>query len=360
MNAWFRFFLTRAISQRRGRFLLSAAAVMLSTAVVTALATISLGVREQIGAELKQYGANMIVTPKEGGTIDAAVAQAIRTLGPEVRDASFQVYGTARARQISVEVTGVEPGKMTGYRVHGSLPQGPDELMIGVNLKDALKVAPGEQFRFDGSGQVFRATAVFEKGSEEDGTVVIPLEGAQKLLGMPGRVSAVLLNADSAALRETGRAISERWPFLDVKTLRQVAIAEERILSRIQLLMLIVTVVVLFSSIVALGSTMGANVIERREEIGLLKAMGATRRDIRRFFMSEAALAGLAGSLAGYVLGILAAETVSRTAFGSFVPLSIPVAPGALVLGMAIAVAATYFPVRDAMKIVPAQILRGE
>ena len=55
MNTWFRYFLTKAISQRRGRFILSSAAVMLSVAVVTALATISLGVRDKIGAELKHF-----------------------------------------------------------------------------------------------------------------------------------------------------------------------------------------------------------------------------------------------------------------------------------------------------------------
>jgi len=76
--------------------------------------------------------------------------------------------------------------------------------------------------------------------------------------------------------------------------------------------------------------------------------------------MFEAALAGLAGSLAGYAAGVAAAEAISRTAFGSFVPLSLPVAPGAVLLGISIAIAATHFPVRDAMKVVPAKILRGE
>jgi len=117
---------------------------------------------------------------------------------------------------------------------------------------------------------------------------------------------------------------------------------------------------VLFSSVIALGSTMGANVIERMEEIGLMKAIGATPGDIRKFFMSEAALAGLAGSLGGCLAGVLAAEAVSRTAFGSYVPLSMLVVPGAFVLGISIAMLSTYFPVRDAMKVAPASILRGE
>ena len=359
MNTWFRYFLARSISQRRGRFILSSAAVTLSVSVVTALATVSLGVREKIGAELKQYGANMIVTHQEGAPIGQDTAAAVRVLSPAVKDASFQLYGTATIGEQSVEIIGAEPGKMTGIRIYGRLPSGTGEAMVGVNLRAALKIRQGDRLRFNNGAAEAVVTAVFEKGSDEDGTIVLPLAGAQSLLGIDG-VSAVLLNADTARLGEVERTIRERWPFLEVKTLRQVAVAEERVLGRIQLLMLIVTAVVLFSSVVALGSTMGANVIERMEEIGLMKAMGATAGDIRRFFMSEAALAGLAGSAAGYTAGILAAEAVSRTAFGSFVPLSIFVPPVSLALGVLIAIVATYFPVRDAMKVVPAQILRGE
>ncbi|MDH4161396.1 MAG: FtsX-like permease family protein [Nitrospirota bacterium] len=359
MNAWFRYFLTRSISQRRGRFILSSSAVLLSVMVVTALVTVSLGVREKIGAELKRYGANMIVTHGEGQLIPGAVAQEVRGLSPAIKDAASQLYGSAMLRQTAVEIVGIEPGKMAGYRVAGSLPAGPSELMVGVNLREAIKVKQGGTIAFDGHSGEFTISAFFEKGPDDDSTIVLTLAGAQKLLAMDG-VSAVLLNADSARLLEVERRVRERWPFLEVKTLKQVAVAEERILGRIQLLMLLVTVVVLFSSMVALGSTMGANVIERMEEIGLMKAIGATRGDIRSFFMAEAALAGLTGSLAGYGGGVLAAEAVSRTAFGSFVPLNVLVIPGALVLGMVIAIAATYIPVRGAMKVVPARILRGE
>lgn len=359
MNIWFRYFLAKSLSQRRGRFILSSSAVLLSVAVVTALATISLGVREKIGHELKRYGANMIVTDRRGSPVEMDVAEGVRRASPFVHSASFQLYGTVSLRRISVEITGVEPENMTGYRLYGVLPLKDDEAMVGVNLREALAVKQGDRIRFDGSTVDLTVTAFFEKGPDDDGTVVMPLAGAQRLLGQKG-VSAVLVNADSGRLREVEQAVRERWPSLDVKTLRQVAVAEERILGRIQLLMLLVTGVVLFSSIVALGSAMAANVIERKAEIGLMKAIGATGSDIRRFFMTEAALAGFAGSLAGYLVGTLAAEAVSRTAFGSFVPLNAAVVPGALVLGIAIALLATYVPVREAMKVDPAQILRGE
>src|SRR5512145_2865043 len=130
MNSWFRYFLGRSLAQRRGRFVLSASAVMLAVSVVTALATISLGVREKIGAELKQYGANMIVTPQDGLPIAPAVTDAVRSISPAVKDSTVQLYGTAIISGISVEIIGAEPAKMTGYRLQGAVPVKDDELMI--------------------------------------------------------------------------------------------------------------------------------------------------------------------------------------------------------------------------------------
>lgn len=339
--------------------MISAAAVMLTVAVVTALGTISLGVREKMGAELRQYGANMIVTEPSGGLIDLAAARDIRAATEHLLGSAFHVYGMSSIKGKRVEIIGMDVTTAAGYRLTGQLPRSGSELMVGINLKDALGIAPGNSLLFDGQRMPFRVSALFEKGSDQDNALILPLEAAQALLGAQG-VSAVLLNADSRRINDVEASLRGRYPGLQVKTLRQVAVAEVRILGRVQLLMLLVTGVVLLSSIITLGSTMGANVIERMEEIGLMKAIGASRSDIRRFFVSESALAGLSGAVAGFLAGILAAEAVARTAFGSFVQVSPLLFPGAIALGVMIAVASTYFPVRDAMNAAPAEILRGE
>lgn len=359
MKSWFFYFLKKSISQRRGRFLIASSAVMLTVSVVSALVMLSLGVRDKIGAELKRYGANMIVTDRAGKEIDAATADAVRRMGEAVKDSAVQVYGAALVQDVSIEVMGMESGKMSGFRLYGALPKEPGEVMAGINLKDVLKVKQGSTLTMDGDKGSYRVTALFEKGPDEDSTIVMPIDGARQLLGIAG-ASAILLNADTQRLKDVEEWIRKHYPALAVKTLKQVAVAEERILGRVQLLMLLVTGVVLLSSIIALGSTMGANVIERMEEIGLMKSIGATRIDIRDFFMAEAGLAGLGGAAAGYLGGVVAAEAVSKTAFGSFVPVDFFLMPGALFLGIFIAVLSTYFPVRNAMKVVPAQILRGE
>lgn len=358
MNKWFLYFLVRAISQRKGRFIISSSAVMLAVSVVTALYTMSSGVGEKIGNELKQYGANMIVTEKTGAAIERHIAEELRSSFQNIRDAAFQVYGLASMEGKTIEIIAMEPDKMSGFRIKGDLPRKDDEIIIGANIHDQIGVEPGKKVKFE-NGMEFRVSGIFEKGSEEDAAMVITLRAAPELLGITG-ISAVLLNVDTKYLDRIKSEITEKYPSLHVKTIRQVAVAEERLLARMQLLVFIVTVAVIFASMIALGSTMGANVIERIEEIGLLKAIGATEGKIRNFFMTESALAGLAGAVVGYVFGIVAAETVSRAAFGSYVHVDLFFIMVAVAVGVIISVFSTLFPVRDALKVVPARILRGE
>lgn len=359
MNTWFFYFFKKSISKRRGRFLIALSAVMLTVSVVSALAILSLGVRDKIGAELKRYGANMIVTDRSGKEIDAATSDAIRGMKEFVKDSALQVYGSAQVKDVSVEIIGMEPSKMSGFRLFGRLPDKTGEVMMGVNLKEALAVKQGDVIALGHGTDPYRVTALFEKGPDEDSAVVMTVDGARQLLGVRG-ASAILLNADIRRLKEAAEVIRQRHPEVSVKTLKQVAVAEERILGRIQLLMLLVTGVVIFSSVIALGSTMGANVIERMEEIGLMKSIGATRGNVRNFFMAEAGAAGLGGAAAGYFAGVIAAEAISKTAFGSFVPVNLLILPVAIIFGVVISVCATYLPVRSAMNVVPARILRGE
>jgi ABC-type antimicrobial peptide transport system permease subunit len=137
-------------------------------------------------------------------------------------------------------------------------------------------------------------------------------------------------------------------------------VAEERLLARVTLLLMIVTATVLISSLIALGSTMAASVIDRSEEIGLMSSLGALPRQVRSFFIAEAGAAGIAGSIAGYLAGTVAAEAVAVTAFGGTVPVSLAAFPLTLLLGTGIAAGAASVPVRRALRTEPAAVLRGE
>lgn len=359
MNTWFLYFLKKSIVQRRGRFLLSGAAVMLTVTAVTALFTVSAGIRERIGLQLRNYGANMVVIDAEGKAISGERARRIAELSISVRAVSHEVYGIVQIGPAAVEVIGRDLERMTGSRIDGRLPSAPGEVMAGSRLRGRLGIKPGDRMAVEGRRDPLTVTAFFERGTDEDGSLLMPLADARHLLALDG-VSAVLLNIDTGAMDKFERAVAAADPSLRTRKILQVAVAEERLLGRVQLLMLLVTSVVLISSIIALGSTVGASVIERMTEIGLMTSLGALPGQVWKFFLYEAMAAGVSGSLAGYVAGSLAAEAIALTAFGGPVPVSVTALPLALALGTLIAAAAAFFPVRDALNIVPAAVLRGE
>lgn len=360
---WFLFFFGRSISQRKGRVVIASLSVTLAVAVVTALAGITSGIREKLGSELKAYGANIIVSPGKGGLLDHSVRQSISQMS-SVEDASGQVLTRAVASGQSIEVIGMEVSRIRdmGWRLYGRWPAAKGEVAAGINLRDGLKLKEGQTIpvAHEGKKAGFVVSGFFEKGGAEDSSLIMSVEEAWDLTGLRGKLSTVLVRGKSGSLESVGAAIRAAFPELIVKTSRQVAVAEESLLRKIQLLMILVTAVVLLATAVSVASTMGANVLERREEIGLMKAMGATRRDISGFWFAEAALIGAFGGVLGFISGFLAAEAISKGAFNSFVSIS-PYLPFlSLAMGLAVSLAAGYFPVRDAMKCDPAIILRGE
>jgi putative ABC transport system permease protein len=359
MKRWFFYFSKRSLQQRKGRFLISALSVLLTVALFTALIVISTGMRQKMGRQLSAYGANMIVSPEGKESIPFETAEKVATISNGIRDHDYHLYGEISVKGLVVDIIGLDISKAKGFRIQGKIPDRGNEAMIGRRLATFLDLKTGDILVPEGKDIMLEITGVFEKGTDEDSSIIMGLDDARRLTGIEG-VSAIMMNVDPSMIDRIGERIRKEFPYLRVKTIRQIALAEESLLRKMQLLMLLVTVVVLFSSAVSLGSTMGANVIERREEIGLMKALGATRKAMRNFFLYEALIEGITGSITGIIIGIIMAEAISLSAFDSYAPveplyLLFPFLTGLLLSAMAI-----YIPVRDAVKTLPSVILRGE
>ena len=103
---------------------------------------------------------------------------------------------------------------------------------------------------------------------------------------------------------------------------------------------------------------MTATVLERRLEAGLMVALGAPRSRVVLFFLSEAALLGLLGGLAGGALGLAGGRLLGNGALGVAVPWMPQLLPFAALLGLLVAVAASSAPVLRALERYPADILK--
>lgn len=360
---WFFHMLKTSIAQRRGRVFVASASVAIASAVVVGALGLSLGVRQKMGGELKAYGANIMVTPKEGLMDEESLSAISKVQG--VEDASGQLYErvTASYGQASVEaeLLGIDTARTSGWKVQGARPS-LGEALVGVDIRDALKLSSGGVINLSLGGRQasIRVSGFVERGGPEDKAIIMELKDAQGLTGLEGKLGAVLVRGRADGLEPATRAISTALPGTVVKTLRQIALAEEAFLLKVELLMALVTAVVVVASGISVSSTMSATILERMKEIALMKAIGGTRRMVGRFFVTEAGVIGLMGGLAGFVLGVAAFEAVSKAAFGSYLGVPPYLIAVSLLTGLSIAVLASRFPMRPALREKPSLTLRGE
>jgi putative ABC transport system permease protein len=230
-----------------------------------------------------------------------------------------------------------------------------------------------------------RVSGIVSTGGPEDDSIVAPLSFAQRLAHKPGEyhqlyVSALTKPGDDFARRNPATMNPyefERWscspyvssiaysikqvlPRSDVRVIHRVADGEGRILTRVRTLLWLVTLASLLAASLAVGASSAASVIERRTEIGLMKALGAGSATVGFLLAAEQLLLAFTGGAIGYALGILLARTVGRHIFGIAPSPSILVLLVILVLATAVTLLGSAVPLRRASRYQPAPILRGE
>jgi putative ABC transport system permease protein len=257
---------------------------------------------------------------------------------------------------------------------------------LGLKINDSVYLAgSGPRVRLRSSLPSFLITGILSTGDNEENAIALPLKTAQELSERPGQyrklyVSALTKPEDDFARRDPKTLKPdelERWscspyvssiaysikqvlPGADVRVIRRVADGEGKLLTRVRTLLWLVTLAALLAAALAVGASSAASVIERRTEIGLMKALGAGSGTVGFLLAAEQLLLAFVGGSIGYALGLLLARFLGTRIFG------VPPAPSLLVLGVILVLAAAVtllgsaLPLRRAARFDPAPILRGE
>ncbi len=374
--------LRRSLRGSLGSGTVATASLALSAALVFCLATVSSGVGAQLGKELAQYGANLLVLPRSAalqfglGALELGPVEEERHLAEAdlARIAALpRVEAMAPALLARVTVRG-EPVPAAGYPLdalrrlnplwHVS-PRWPaaGEAMVGTSLAARLRLAPRDEIEVASGAAAARVriAGTVETGGAEDENLFLPLGLLQGLAGRPGEVSMALVRADLAgrAPADAARDIEAALPEAEARTLAQVARAEASLLEKVSRLLLLVTLALGAATAFTVSGTLGVLLLGRRQEIGLYLALGANAGRVRRLLLSEAAAMGLAGGVAGCALGAAAAEVIAGSVFGTVVPLAPTAAPLALATALALAIGAAAWPVARALRQNPCEALRA-
>ncbi len=359
----------------RGRLAVALIALSSGAAISSALLNINLDAEQKLTHEFRSLGANVVVAPPSSGSdaplADAAVMDRIAAMhAPELVGAAPYLYVAANAGSQPVILAGTwfdQVAKINSWwKVDGEWIVSRDDrshCMVGQAAARQLKLAPGSRIDLrSGEHNVSLTVAgIITAGAAEDSQIVTGLDVAQSLAGLPGRLSLVQLSVSgtSSQIEAFTWRLAGTLSGLDVRPVRQLAAAEGSILARIR--GLIFWTILLILTLTALGvlASMAALAMERRRDVGLMKALGGTVPRIMRLFLAEAGALGLAGGTLGFAIGVVLARWIGGRVFGVAISPRLEVFPVTIVLTVVVALMGS-FPLRLLGRVRPAEILRGE
>ena len=397
-------------------------AITLGMSITTAMISVATDIGDKLNQELRTGSANLVITPladsldvniggvdlKPAGDAFIHESDLIKIKGlfwknnilgyaPFLSDTrNFTVAGrTIQANLIGTYfaqplklgakdfVTGVR--SVNGFwKIEGRWPEdNSTDALAGSSLAHTAGIHIGDKLQI-GHAEL-RITGILSTGSTEDDAVVAPLHFVQQALNHPDAVRRVVVSAltkpEDAFARQNPATMSpaayERWscspyansiadsiskvlPNVRVEQIRQVEQNQGNVLARISGLMLLLTVASLLASALAVSAVMAATIIERRQEVGLMKSLGAGNITVVSLFLTEAGILAIGGGILGFVGGVILAHRIGQSVFGSSI--TVPPVVLAIVLfgALMITFAGSTGAIRKAMRFDPAVVLRGD
>ena len=362
--------------RRRSRMVVALLAIAVGAAILSGLMTIYFDVPRQMGAQFRNYGANMILTP-EADSFTAADMQAASAMIP-----SNALVGVTPYRYTSVRIheqpivaagTEMESVQKTSpyWLVEGDWPTAAHELLIGEEVAESLSISIGDRVTVSFTPEDlslldstidFTVTGTVSTGGSEEDYVYMSTADMEELVGTTDIIDIAEMSVSGGAddLASYTESITEGVAGVSASLVKRVTASETTVLSKLQALVLLVTIIVLALTMISVATTMTAVVSERRSEIGLRKAIGASDASIIREFMGEAVLLGFVGGLLGSFIGFGFAQFVSVNVFSSYISFRPLLVPITMLASVAVTAAACMFPIRSATRVDPALVLKGE
>lgn len=329
--------------RHRTRSLLTLTGIATSVAVLFSIMSFNKGFSRGLARELDRTGIHFMVVPSgcphevaslvlHGAVIPKFLDISILDRIKEVEGLDFatplyvtQVPNPARGRVDLVY--GVETSRLSAlkpaWKVDGSFPAERNEIMVGAEVASHDGLNAGDLLTYGGTE--FRISGIVRKtGGQDDAFVYMDIGAVQALMKKDKGATAIGVRlTDPSLVQKATDELAQRVPGIQIVTMGQVMNSIANLAASAKVLSLSVAFVAVLVSAVGVMNTMLMSVFERTPEIGMLRAIGASRQDIFRIIIKEGLLLSLAGGLSG-----IAAATAGSGLIDSVVRRMVPYVPG--------------------------------
>ncbi|HET9087565.1 MAG TPA: FtsX-like permease family protein [Acidobacteriaceae bacterium] len=366
--------LRRSLFHRRGRTAAELIALTVSAAVATALLTLYASLDQKLHHQFRAFGANIVVTghsssgnaPLPGNAFEIAR----KVAGGDTGVVPF-VYAVAQAQNgTPIVIAGTDmaavrhmnswwqvsrwPGEPTPVGSRGQV-----EALVGVRAAQAL---PGDQFSLLYNGRALSAESAgtLRTGDADDSRIYLPLEVFENWTGLSPTTLEIQVPGDAQHVQAVLQRLRQALPQAEVHAVHQLVEAESNVVSRTRSLMLSSLVLIALTVAISVLATLTASVFERRHDFAIMKALGATQRNVTIIFLAEAVLLAMLALVCGYLLGCGIADLIGQWNFHTSIAPVWRVLPQVALLNLVVALLAAAIPMRLLRRLDPATLLRGE
>ncbi len=262
--------------------------------------------------------------------------------------------------------------------------------MVGAALADRLGVKAGDTVTLQtaNGSEALTVSGIFDAGGDEDEQIYTTLAAAQRLSGKQGQLDSIEVSALTTpdnelavkAAKEGPASLTPReyetwyctayvssicYQIQEVISdsvaapVRQVADSEGNIMEKTELLMILITILSLLGSALGISNLVTASVMERSNEIGLMKAVGARDRQVTGLVLTEILITAIFGGAVGYFMGYGFAQIIGHTVFNSSIEMKPMVIPIVAVLIVIVTLIGSIPAIRMMQRLRPAEVLHG-
>ena len=375
--------------RHRTRSLLTMLGIAAAVGVLFSVLSFNRGFEQGLARELAATGLHFMVVPSGCAHEVAALvlhgAVIPKYLDTGVLDQVRAAEGIALATPILVAqlpnpdhqridlIYGVEMSMLAeikpDWQITGKIPTTEHELLLGYEVAAHIGVEPGAEFRYPGVDTLFTVSGVIgQTNSQDDAFTYVPIKTAQRLLDNPHGATAIGAKVDSP--ERMGTIIGEleaKVPGIQIVTMGQVMNSVANVAASAKSLSLAIAMVALVIGAVGVMNSILMAVFERSQEIGMMRAIGASRWNIFQIILKETTILTIGGGLAGVAGAMLGARLIE-----SFVRRIMPYVPtgdmlrfepalaaACVAFALVIGLLAGLYPAWKASRINPIEAIKG-
>lgn len=327
------------LSRKKIRTFLTIGGVGIAVAVLVSLLGFDAGYQKALNSDIDRMGYQLLVTakgcPYEAATLMLKGGGGLRYMDQAVYD---KIINDSRVGKITPQLVSsvYDPDRQDGrggFALYMGIAKSyldlkpwstfssgkwfsspeADEVIMGYEAAEVEQRSVGDKIFIPGKNKILTVVGIFKRsGTQDDGLIFMPLKTAQRIFNHPDKLTGIGIKLKDISMITDFEEDLYSEPGIQVISLAQVRGTILNLISSAKVMTNSVAVIAVFIAVIGVVNTIMMSVFERTKEIGVMKAIGASRLDIFQIIWAETTFICVIGGIFGDIIAVLGGSVVEN------------------------------------------------